>query len=85
MLERAELLQHLVLLGEQARVLPDVPLKLLVFDRRDAAVPLTAGADGLRTTAPWSAGHRRATPSSTSSTPAGSRLPPCSATGPGDG
>ncbi|MGW2696782.1 helix-turn-helix domain-containing protein [Streptomyces sp. NPDC001296] len=49
--ERAELLQHLVSLGEQARVLPHVPLKLLVFDRRDALVPLTAGADGLRSTA----------------------------------
>lgn len=49
--ERAELLQHLVLLGEQARVLPHVPLKMLVFDRRDALVPLTAGSDGLRSTA----------------------------------
>lgn len=75
MLEHTELLQHLVLLGEQARVLPHVPPKLLVSDRRDAVVPLTAGADGLRSTTPWSTGHRRATPSSTSSRPAGSRPP----------
>lgn len=61
--------------GEQARVLPHVPPKLLVSDRRDAVVPLTAGADGLRSTTPWSTGHRRATPSSTSSRPAGSRPP----------
>ncbi|WP_123971469.1 helix-turn-helix domain-containing protein [Streptomyces sp. Ag109_O5-1] len=49
--ERAELLQRFVLLGEEARVLPHVPLKLLVFDRRDAIIPLTAGADDLRSTA----------------------------------
>ncbi len=49
--ERADLLRQLVHLGEQARVLPHVPLKLLVFDRRDALVPLTAGDDGVRSTA----------------------------------
>ncbi|MEV6297509.1 CsbD family protein [Streptomyces sp. NPDC051896] len=32
-------------------MLPHVPLKMLVFDRRDALVPLTVGSDGLRSTA----------------------------------
>jgi sugar-specific transcriptional regulator TrmB/DNA-binding CsgD family transcriptional regulator len=49
--ERAEALRRLVALGEQARVLPRVPMKMIVVDRREAILPLTGSAEGLRTTA----------------------------------
>lgn len=49
--ERADVLRDLVLLGERARVLPRVPLKMVVIDRRDAIIPLTASAEGTRTIA----------------------------------
>ncbi|MEU6201069.1 helix-turn-helix transcriptional regulator [Streptomyces sp. NPDC047061] len=38
--------QNMVELGEQARVLPSVPLKLLVVDGRRAMLPLTSSAAG---------------------------------------
>jgi sugar-specific transcriptional regulator TrmB/DNA-binding CsgD family transcriptional regulator len=51
--ERAEELRRLVALGEQARVLPRVPVKMIVVDRRAALLPLTGSAEGLRTTAAY--------------------------------
>lgn len=47
----AEVLRGLVERGEQARVLPRVPLKMIVVDRREAVLPLTASAEGTRSTA----------------------------------
>lgn len=44
-------LRRMVELGEQARVLPRVPMKLLLVDRREAILPLTASGEGVRTTA----------------------------------
>ncbi|MET8307732.1 helix-turn-helix transcriptional regulator [Micromonospora sp. NPDC005173] len=38
--------RHMRPLGEQARVLPAVPLKLLLFDGRTAILPLTRGESG---------------------------------------
>ncbi|MFC1416675.1 helix-turn-helix domain-containing protein [Streptacidiphilus cavernicola] len=49
--DRADRLRGLVLLGEQARVLPRVPLKMVVIDGRDAVIPLTASAEGTRSIA----------------------------------
>lgn len=49
--ERARTLREMVGLGEQARVLPRVPTKLIVVDRRDAVLPLTGSDEGRRTTA----------------------------------
>ncbi|MFI1096942.1 LuxR C-terminal-related transcriptional regulator [Streptomyces sp. NPDC020917] len=49
--ERADRLRGLVDLGEQARVVPRVPLKMVLIDGRDAVIPLTASAEGTRTTA----------------------------------
>ncbi|WP_031522171.1 helix-turn-helix domain-containing protein [Streptomyces sp. NRRL F-5123] len=49
--EYAERLRDLVALGEQARVLPRVPTKLIVVDRREALVPLTGSDEGMRTAA----------------------------------
>jgi sugar-specific transcriptional regulator TrmB/DNA-binding CsgD family transcriptional regulator len=37
--------------GEQARVVPYVPLKMVLVDRRAAVIPLTARAESVRTTA----------------------------------
>jgi DNA-binding CsgD family transcriptional regulator len=49
--ERAEELRRLVALGEEARVLPRVPMKMIVVDRRTALLPLTGSEEGKRTTA----------------------------------
>jgi sugar-specific transcriptional regulator TrmB/DNA-binding CsgD family transcriptional regulator len=49
--ELAEGLRRVVDLGEQARVLPRVPTKLIVVDRREAILPLTGSDQGRRTTA----------------------------------
>lgn len=43
---RLQSLRHEVAAGEQARVLPEVPLKMAVVDRKAALVPLTADPDG---------------------------------------
>ena len=48
---RAERIRDLVTLGESARVLPRVPLKMVIVDRRTAVIPLTASAQGTRSTA----------------------------------
>ncbi|MFJ2953546.1 helix-turn-helix domain-containing protein [Streptomyces sp. NPDC087270] len=50
---RAETLREMVRLGEQARVLPRVPTKLIVVDRREAILPLTGSDEGRRTTAAY--------------------------------
>ncbi len=42
--ERLSNIRELVGYGEQARVLPSLPLKLVIFDRRTAVVPLTVTA-----------------------------------------
>ncbi|WUH89866.1 hypothetical protein OG900_06865 [Streptomyces sp. NBC_00433] len=47
--ERADRLRGLVSLGEQARVAPRVPLKMVLVDDREAVIPLTASAEGIRT------------------------------------
>jgi sugar-specific transcriptional regulator TrmB/DNA-binding CsgD family transcriptional regulator len=47
----AERLRDLVGEGEQARVLPKVPMKMVVVDGREAVLPLTASEEGTRTTA----------------------------------
>jgi DNA-binding CsgD family transcriptional regulator len=47
----SEALHRVVTLGEQARVLPRVPMKMIVVDRREAILPLTGNAEGMRTTA----------------------------------
>jgi DNA-binding CsgD family transcriptional regulator/DNA-binding MarR family transcriptional regulator len=47
----AERLRGLVAAGEQARVLPKVPMKMVVVDRREAVLPLAASEEGTRTTA----------------------------------
>lgn len=49
--DRADRLRDLVLLGERARVLPRVPLKMVVVDGRDAVIPLTASDEGTRSIA----------------------------------
>ena len=49
--DRADRLRDLVLLGERARVLPRVPLKMVVIDARAAVIPLTASAEGTRSIA----------------------------------
>ncbi|MFC1440908.1 helix-turn-helix domain-containing protein [Streptacidiphilus sp. N1-10] len=49
--ERVGMMQELAQLGEQARVLPRVPMKMVVVDGRNALIPLTASVDGIRTTA----------------------------------
>lgn len=49
--DRAERLRGLVALGEDARVVPRVPLKMVLVDGRDAVIPLTASEEGTRTTA----------------------------------
>jgi DNA-binding CsgD family transcriptional regulator len=49
--ERADELRRLVALGEEARVLPRVPMKMIVVDRRTALLPLTGSEEGKRTTA----------------------------------
>jgi DNA-binding NarL/FixJ family response regulator len=51
--ERAETLREMVRLGEQAHVLPRVPTKLIVVDRREAILPLTGSDAGQRTTAAY--------------------------------
>jgi sugar-specific transcriptional regulator TrmB/DNA-binding CsgD family transcriptional regulator len=43
---RVESLRHEVAAGEEARVLPEVPLKMSVVDRTAALVPLTMDPDG---------------------------------------
>jgi DNA-binding CsgD family transcriptional regulator len=48
---RVEYIRELVALGESARVLPTVPLKMVIIDGRDAVFPLTASAQGTRSTA----------------------------------
>lgn len=48
---KAEGMRELVALGEQARVLPKVPTKLIVVDRHAAILPLTGSDEGQRTTA----------------------------------
>ncbi|MEE4545614.1 helix-turn-helix domain-containing protein [Streptomyces sp. V4-01] len=47
----AESLQAMVALGEQARVVPRVPMKMVLVDRCDAMLPLTTGAQAARTAA----------------------------------
>ncbi|ROS79146.1 helix-turn-helix domain-containing protein [Cellulomonas sp. PhB143] len=49
--ERVAVTAALVRRGERARVVPEVPLKMIVVDRRVAVVPLTAGPEGARSTA----------------------------------
>ncbi|SEK53008.1 helix-turn-helix domain-containing protein [Streptacidiphilus jiangxiensis] len=49
--ERAELLRGLVLAGERSRVVPRVPLKMVVVDGRDAVIPLSASSSGTRSLA----------------------------------
>jgi sugar-specific transcriptional regulator TrmB/DNA-binding CsgD family transcriptional regulator len=49
--ERAADIRELVELGEQARVVPRVPLKMVMVDARAAIIPLTALAESTRTTA----------------------------------
>ncbi|MEY9871484.1 sugar-specific transcriptional regulator TrmB/DNA-binding CsgD family transcriptional regulator [Streptacidiphilus sp. MAP12-33] len=49
--ERAELLRELVLAGERSRVLPRVPLKLVVVDASNAVIPLSASSEGTRSLA----------------------------------
>jgi DNA-binding CsgD family transcriptional regulator len=49
--EKTEVMRALVALGEHARVLPKVPTKLIVVDRREAILPLTGSDEGQRTTA----------------------------------
>ncbi|CAG6392076.1 helix-turn-helix transcriptional regulator [Streptomyces cocklensis] len=49
--DRADRLRSLVSLGEQARVAPRVPLKMVLVDDREAVIPLTASAEGIRTSA----------------------------------
>ncbi|SEF80938.1 Sugar-specific transcriptional regulator TrmB [Actinacidiphila yanglinensis] len=51
--ERAATLREMVRLGEQARVLPRVPTKLIVVDAREAILPLTGSDKGQRTTAAY--------------------------------
>lgn len=48
---KAEDIRDLVGRGEQARVVPNVPLKMVLVDRRAAVIPLTARAESVRTTA----------------------------------
>lgn len=48
---RAESVRELVARGEQARVVPRVPVKMVLVDRRAAIMPLTARAESTRTTA----------------------------------
>ncbi len=45
-LSRLDSLRHEVAAGEEARVLPEVPLKMSVVDRTAALVPLTMDPDG---------------------------------------
>ena len=49
--ELIALLKSMVDLGEQARVLPRVPMKMVLVDRREAMLPLIANEEGVRTTA----------------------------------
>ncbi|WP_152648272.1 helix-turn-helix domain-containing protein [Streptacidiphilus anmyonensis] len=49
--QHAERLREMVGLGEQARVLPRVPTKLIVVDGREAVLPLTRSDEGKRTVA----------------------------------
>ncbi len=49
--ERAEHIRALVELGEQARVVPVVPVKLIVVDRREALLPLRASGEGAQVNA----------------------------------
>ncbi|WP_063770079.1 helix-turn-helix domain-containing protein [Streptacidiphilus melanogenes] len=49
--ERAALLRDLVVAGELSRVLPRVPLKMVVIDRRDAVIPLSTSSAGTRSIA----------------------------------
>ncbi|MFK0171623.1 helix-turn-helix domain-containing protein [Streptomyces sp. NPDC090306] len=48
--DHADRLRRIVGMGEQARVVPRVPLKMVMVDGRDAVVPLTASEEGTRTT-----------------------------------
>ncbi|WP_197060950.1 helix-turn-helix transcriptional regulator [Microbacterium mangrovi] len=48
---KADDIRDLVERGEQARVVPHVPLKMVLVDRRAAVIPLTARAESVRTTA----------------------------------
>ncbi|MFC1407058.1 MULTISPECIES: helix-turn-helix domain-containing protein [Streptacidiphilus] len=47
----ADRLRAMVALGEQARVVSRVPMKMVLVDRSDAMLPLTASEEGVRTTA----------------------------------
>ncbi|MFI0898380.1 helix-turn-helix domain-containing protein [Streptomyces sp. NPDC020983] len=47
----SEALHATVASGEQARVLPRVPMKMIVVDRREAILPLTGNEEGMRSTA----------------------------------
>ncbi|SEK93704.1 helix-turn-helix domain-containing protein [Streptacidiphilus jiangxiensis] len=47
----ADRLRAMVGLGERARVMPRVPMKMVLVDRSDAMLPLTASEEGLRSTA----------------------------------
>ncbi|WP_141892904.1 helix-turn-helix domain-containing protein [Microbacterium kyungheense] len=49
--ERVDAIRRLSALGEQARVVAHVPLKMMLIDRRVAVVPLTAREESTRTTA----------------------------------
>lgn len=48
---KADDIRDLVERGEKARVVPHVPLKMVLVDRRAAVIPLTARAESVRTTA----------------------------------
>lgn len=48
---QAQTIRDLVAAGEQARVVPRVPVKMVLVDRRAAIMPLTAGEESTRTTA----------------------------------
>ncbi|MFF7337117.1 LuxR C-terminal-related transcriptional regulator [Streptomyces sp. NPDC008163] len=48
---RAEPVKELAALGEQARVVPRVPLKMVMADRRAAMIPLTSNEESVRTAA----------------------------------
>ncbi|OIJ67061.1 helix-turn-helix domain-containing protein [Streptomyces mangrovisoli] len=48
--DHAASLRRITALGEQARVVPRVPIKMVMVDGRDAVVPLTASDEGTRST-----------------------------------
>ncbi|MFC8734507.1 helix-turn-helix domain-containing protein [Luteimicrobium sp. NPDC057192] len=48
---RTENIREIVALGEQARIVPHVPLKMVVVDGETAVIPLTDSEEGTRTAA----------------------------------